>query len=108
MPPAIRRAIRDTGENFLLRLLAEAVELRDAPVVARLREPGDVRDPEFVAQYPDFFRAEPGNLQHFHQTGLDRRLEFFEKLQPARGVKLGDFSARALRRNPSRFSIRPL
>src|ERR1051326_2342276 len=91
MAAAVGFAVFDSRENLLLRLLAEAVELRDATVVARLRESRDVGDPKLVSQHADFFRTESGNLQHFNQPRLDRFLQLLEKFEFSRRVQLRDF-----------------
>lgn len=60
MTLAVGFAVFDAGENLRLCLFAEAIELRDAAIQARLREAGDGIYAELAVERFDFFRAETG------------------------------------------------
>ena len=90
VPPPVGFPVPDARDNFLLRLFAEAVELRNLARGTRLRQRRDARDPELVVQRADFLRTQSGDLQHLLQPRFNRRLQLLEKLQPARRVQLRD------------------
>src|SRR5207302_5633219 len=70
-PHALANAIEefDSLQDFLLCLVAETLQLGDAPLCTSLPELGNIVDLELVIQCFDFLRAHARQTEHFKETG---------------------------------------
>ena len=83
--------LRDTGQQFLLRLRAKTGEVADLVREARGLKVRHAGNAELLVQHLDFLRAERGNFHHGKQARRHRLAEFLVVFEAICLDQLGNF-----------------